>query len=483
MMSRHRLCMYPEPWALVKLGSIAESEKGKKPKSQTDQQSPSHSVPYIDIQAFEKGIISSWTDGDNCRGCHESDLLIVWDGSRSGLVGKGIKGALGSTLARVNFPLMENQYALYFLQSKYEQINSRTKGSGTPHVDPALLWNYEFPIPPLNEQRRIVARIEELFSELDSGVDSLKKAREQLKTYRQAVLKHAFAGKLTAHWREKNRHRLEKPEQLLARIKQERAARHEQRLEEWKMAVNTWKEVGKSGKRPTPPPKPQEILQLSPTEKEALPPLPASWPYLRLGLVIDEPKYGSSKKCDYDYKGTGVLRIPNVVRGLVDASDLKGADFDEDEKRTYDLRKGDILVVRSNGSISIVGKCALISRAEENYLYAGYLIRLRSNLAALLPEYLAALLSSHRLRTQIENKAKSTSGVNNINSREIQSLIIPMCSLSEQKVVSEGLSTRTSEINATQAAIDSSLQKAEALRQAILKESLQRSARCARPQG
>ena len=54
MMSRHRLCMYPEPWALVKLGSIAESEKGKKPKSQTDQQSPSHSVPYIDIQAFEK---------------------------------------------------------------------------------------------------------------------------------------------------------------------------------------------------------------------------------------------------------------------------------------------------------------------------------------------------------------------------------------------------------------------------------------------
>ena len=187
--------------------------------------------------------------------------------------------------------------------------------------------------------------------------------------------------------------------------------------------------------------------------------------------MIDEPKYGSSKKCDYDYKGTGVLRIPNVVRGVVDASDLKGAHFEEDEKRTYGLRSGDILVIRSNGSISIVGRCALISKAEEQYLYAGYLIRLRSNLAALLPEYLAALLSSHLLRTQIEHKAKSTSGVNNINSGEIQSLIIPMCSLSEQEVVVERLSTSLSAIDAIEAEIDGQLLKADALRQSILKKA------------
>ena len=58
------------------------------------------------------------------------------------------------------------------------------------------------PLPPLNEQYRIVAKLEELFSELGEGVENLEKAREQLKVYRQAVLKHAFEGKLTAHWRE-----------------------------------------------------------------------------------------------------------------------------------------------------------------------------------------------------------------------------------------------------------------------------------------
>ena len=58
------------------------------------------------------------------------------------------------------------------------------------------------PIPPAVEQRRIVTKIEELFSELDKGIESLKTAREQLNVYRQAVLKHAFEGKLTAQWRE-----------------------------------------------------------------------------------------------------------------------------------------------------------------------------------------------------------------------------------------------------------------------------------------
>ena len=97
------------------------------------------------------------------------------------------------------------------------------------------------PVPPLNEQHRIVAKIEELFSELDKGIESLKAARAKLNIYRQAVLKHAFEGKLTAQWREETKDKLETPEQLLAHIKQEREARYEQQLQEWKAAV---KEMG-----------------------------------------------------------------------------------------------------------------------------------------------------------------------------------------------------------------------------------------------
>ena len=364
---------------------------------------------------------------------------------------------------------IEPKFLLYLFRSIEPVISGKGTGSTFKSVTKGFVEDLEFDLPPLPEQRRIVAKIEELFSELDKGVESLKTARTQLNVYHQAVLKHAFEGKLTAQWREENKDKLEKPEQLLARIKREREARYQRQLQEWKAAVKTWEESGKPGKRPARLLKLKEISQLLLAETEILPSLPGGWSYLRLGLVINEPKYGTSKKCDYNYEGTGVLRIPNVVRGVVDASDLKGTHFEEDEKRTYALRNRDILVIRSNGSISIVGECAIVSKAEEQYLYAGYLIRLRSNPVALLPDYLAALLSSHLLRTQIEHKAKSTSGVNNINSGEIQSLIVPLCSLSEQEVVIERLSASLSAIDAIEAEIDNQLLKADALRQSVLK--------------
>ena len=370
--------------------------------------------------------------------------------------------------AALPFNGVESKWLFYFLQ--LVDFSTLAHATNMPSLPLSRAKAIRVPLAPMNEQTRIVAKIEELFSELDKGVESLKTAQAKLNVYRQAVLKHAFEGKLTAKWREENKDKLEKPEKLLARIKQERAARYQRQLREWETAVKKWEESG-AGRRPVRPQKLKEISLLSLPETEILPSLPGGWSYLRLGLVINEPKYGTSKKCDYNYKGIGVLRIPNVVRGVVDASDLKGAHFEEDEKRSYALRNGDILMIRSNGSISIVGKCAIITEAEEQYLYAGYLIRIRSNPVALLPDYLAALLSSHLLRSQIEHKAKSTSGVNNINSGEIQSLIVPLCSLSEQEVVVERLSACLSKTNAIEAEINNQLLKADALRQSILKKA------------
>ena len=104
----------------------------------------------------------------------------------------------------------------------------------------------DIPFPPLNEQHRIVAKIEELFSELDKGVENLKTAREQLKVYRQGLLKHAFEGKLTVQWRKANRDKLETADALLKRIQTERAQRYQQELEKWEAA-------GKQGSKPKAP--------------------------------------------------------------------------------------------------------------------------------------------------------------------------------------------------------------------------------------
>lgn len=187
----------PKGWTIAKLGNLVITEKGKKPKRVSKEKNEECSIPYVNIKAFEKNIIDEYTDGVGCVICEDDDFLMVWDGSRSGYVGKAIKGALGSTLVRIKLPLLNQDYVYYFLQSKFIEINTRAKGVGIPHVDPNLLWNYDFPIAPLPEQTRILAKLEQLLTDLDKGIEYLETTKQQLKVYRQAVLKWAFEGKLT----------------------------------------------------------------------------------------------------------------------------------------------------------------------------------------------------------------------------------------------------------------------------------------------
>jgi type I restriction enzyme S subunit len=274
--------------------------------------------------------------------------------------------------------------AINFLGTR-KQIDDLQTGTTRKRISRGNLANVTIPLPPLPEQKRIVAKIEELFSELEAGEESLRVARRQLGVYRQSLLKQAFEGKLTALWRTQNPAKLESPAKL--------------------------------------------------PETEGSHALPGGWRWIKLGSAIEEPAYGTSKKCSYESGGVGVLRIPNVVNGAIEADDLKFAEFTDDERKSYELRSGDLLLIRSNGSVSIVGRCAIVEPKHTGFLYAGYLIRLRPRSTLLDSRFVLRQFASHRLRSQIEFSAKSTSGVNNINSKEIQRLVIAIPSLPEQQEI------------------------------------------------
>ncbi len=355
--------------------------------------------------------------------------------------------------------------ARYFLHRCVKHVNQASISTRD------LATSVPFVIPPPSEQQRIVTKLDELFSELDQGVENLRTAQQQLKVYRQALLKHAFEGKLTAEWRAQNPDKLESTEALLARIQQEREARYRQQLAEWQEAQQAWEANSKTGSKPAKPKAPKALPALTAEDLAELSDLPTGWRWAQLGMLIDEPCYGTSKKCSYESGDVGVLRIPNISAGRIDARDLKFADFDDGEITAYGLKHGDLLTIRSNGSISIVGQCALITEKEEEFLYAGYLIRLRPNPELADPSFLLETLRSHTLRKQIEKKAKSTSGVNNINSGEIQSLVVPLCSVEEQEIIKVMLSEKLSNLDQLENTITTSLQQAEALRQSILKKA------------
>lgn len=391
--------------------------------------------------------------------CMENGKMAVVPALHNGL-------GFGSTEFHVlrAYPGISPQFVYYFVSSRafrHVAEHNMSGAVGQRRVTTPYLSACKIPVPPTAEQLRIVAKIEELFSELDQGVASLKTAREQLKVYRQSLLKNAFEGKLTAVWRAAHRDQLETATALQQRIARERLARYQQQLADWQTA-------GQAGPKPKPP---KPLPPLTAEELAALPELPAGWGWMKLGALIDDPAYGTSKKCDYETAGVGVLRIPNVVSGKVDATDLKFAQFSPEEIAAYQLATGDLLMIRSNGSVSIVGKCALVSQLDTAYLYAGYLIRLRPLQTVVLPAYLAQLLSSHELRKQIEHKAKSTSGVNNINSGEIQALVVPFCGLTEQELILQELESKLSEADQLDQTLATALQQADALRQSILKKA------------
>jgi len=203
-----------------------------------------------------------------------------------------------------------NKYLLYALN----QTDYRGYANGTTRLKLTQSAMRQIPInlAPLSEQERIVAKIETLFSELDKGIESLKTAREQLKVYRQAVLKHAFEGKLTAKWREQNKDKLETPQQLLARIQQERQARYQQQLKDWQAAVKAWEESHKEGKKPGKP------RQTEPEKTNNFPPpsLPAEWAWVSVGAlntdIFDGPFGSNLKSSDYVESGVRVIRLENI---------------------------------------------------------------------------------------------------------------------------------------------------------------------------
>lgn len=177
----------------IDFGTIMTLVKGKKPR-QLFKEAQEGALPYVDIKAFELNEVQNYTDGVKCVPCDENDVLIVCDGSRSGLVGKGIKGYVGSTLAKVSAEGIIRDYLYYFLQSKYRVFNTHKKGTGTPHLNQELLKSQKIIILPIKQQQKIVSRIEELFSKLDKGVETLQTIKQQLAVYRQAVLTEAFEG-------------------------------------------------------------------------------------------------------------------------------------------------------------------------------------------------------------------------------------------------------------------------------------------------
>ena len=123
----------------------------------------------------------------------QGDLLFAWSASLGAHIWTGHDAWLNQHIFRViPSEQVKKKYLYYFLLQVVAELYAKTHGSGMVHITKAPFMNTPIPVPALNEQERIVSKIEELFSRLDASVTELQTAKEKLKVYRQAVLKEAF---------------------------------------------------------------------------------------------------------------------------------------------------------------------------------------------------------------------------------------------------------------------------------------------------
>ena len=170
------------------------------------------------------------------------DILIAMSGATTGKFGiyhsteKAYQNQRVGNLKLHSENSINKSFVFYLLYSLKRDIEREAYGGAQPNISGIKIEALKTKLAPLPVQRAIVSKIEALFSDLDNGIANFKKAQEQLKIYRQAVLKKAFEGELTKEWREKQNN-LPTAEELLKQIKEERLNHYNQQIEDWEKAV------------------------------------------------------------------------------------------------------------------------------------------------------------------------------------------------------------------------------------------------------
>ena len=144
--------------------------------------------------------------------------------------------------------------------------------------------------------------------------------------------------------------------------------------------------------------------------------------------------YGTSTKCFYERQENAVqvLRIPNIISEKVNFNDMKFGILTEKELNKVILNEGDLLVVRTNGSADLVGRCAVVPKISEPTAFASYLMRLRCNSQIILPDYLQLILRYHRNSGHLFDFARTTAGQYNVSLGRLKPIQIPLPPIHEQ---------------------------------------------------
>lgn len=453
----------PQNWKWVRIGEISLVRGGKRlPQGASFAITPTPHI-YIQVTNMKNGTIVGeglkYIDEDVYQAIknyiiEKEDLYISIAGT-IGQVGEVPDFChqmnLTENAARIIFKELDKKYFLIALNSNIvqSQFKEKTNQQAQPKLALKRIADAIIPLPPLAEQKRIVEKCDRLLSICDEIEKRQQQRQESIVRMNESAIAQLLSSQnpeeFRQHWQ-----RICNNFDLLYSIPET--------IPKLRQAIL---ELAVQGKlvRQLPNEEPaSKVLQNIKEEKEELAKqgivvkektlasisldelsfnIPESWIWVRLGQIVKSIRYGTSRHCSYEQNGVPILRIPNLINGKIDQQDLKFTVLSEKELLELKLERNDLLMIRSNGSKSLIGRTAIVSADVEGYGYAGYLVRLKIFLNYIDSRYLNLALDTNFVRYQIEIPIRTTSGVKNINSTEISNLILPLPPLGEQKRIVE----------------------------------------------
>lgn len=319
-----------------------------------------------------------------------------------------------------------SKYLYYFCC--YFNFKALDKSTTIPSLAKRDLENVEMPVPPLDEQTCMVARIEELFSELDKAVGTLKTTKEQLEVYRQAVLKAAFEGKYTKWWR-KN-HNVSANEEYCELRKEN-----------------------------------QVFKDTSGDENELSLNIPDEWMKVRLGEIFDVEVGATPSRQHAEYwngsipwVSSGEVRFTtiNKTREMITDIGLKNA--------STNLQPIGTVLLAMIGEGKTRGQSAILNiPAAHNQNTAAILV----SKTLCQPKYIY-----YFLQLNYENTRRVGSGNNQkaLNKERVRAIRVPFAPIAEQSIIVKEIEKRLSICENIEQTVNTALTQADAMRQSILKQ-------------
>ncbi|WP_293932681.1 restriction endonuclease subunit S [Sphingobacterium sp. UBA6645] len=329
-----------------------------------------------------------------------------------------------------------------------------------------------FGLPPLSEQRAIVKKMEQLFSALDASIADLKKAQGQLKIYRQAVLKKAFEGEFTKEWRNAQTD-LTSAEKLLQQIDYDRENYSEIQLKKWSTEKDKWLKNQSEKSKPDKPKFLKALENLTTDELAKIPTLNSLWKWVKIDKVVHfsavslkAGPFGSSlKKEFYVDNGYKVYGQEQVIAGNIEIGNYYIDLNKYKELYSCSVQPYDILI----SLVGTVGKVLILPENAPQGIINPRLIKITLN-KYYSPKFFKYYFESSFLKSLYKLENHGTT-MDVLNLEIVKNLPFPLCTIKEQHQIVKEIESRLSVCDAVEHQIKTSLDKAEALRQSILKKA------------